>query len=908
MAIYKSDIIDINLNTGNIHRSFLSHSIGQKDDDADRFGIRAFRDGVPVDLSGVSCHAWFTNSQGTTLALTSYGTVSGNEAYVTLPQACYDYDGQFCLAIKLVGGGVSGTVRIVDGVVDNINVGGAVSPTSDIPDYSEILDQYAAMVSATSAANLAIAETFDATKAYPAGKYVINSGALYRLTADHAANVTWANTSKVATNFGDDLASTKSALNENVKIDNTIISFIKNMQTAIPLTWENGFIDGTTGQDISGGSNQRAIGFIPLFGESCKVKARSGVAVYLYEYDEDFNFLERSVTADSYISPVNQSTRFVRLGTYSSTISQATQHEYVDAYWVNSDDLTSEIAELSDDVDTNTEFIDDHFDYIEQFLDVNNKTSGQFYYPNSTSTSSASGYCTFPPIDVIGGKTYTLVNVRPRFSNLKVGNTVTCLDSEDAGTTNKTFAYTPANDGKLYITGGDSANVMVFNADYIQNDYIYGKFDYTIKSTTLGNKVTENNCTFFKKCYQLLKSSDAVSGYYWNIASGLPSKSSANNVYAYNTPIKMEAGVTYRFMNVYGYFCLIGDDIAGTNARRLTSVADSEWKGTYTPQSDCYIFMTVHASYFGISGLMCNDSEYLPDHYVEGLYYTYFDGETGIDKLDIHVKTDGTGDYTSVVSAVDFANAQSGSYPINIYIHTGDYDILEELGGQDFIDTIESILNERQGLALKRNNVNLIGVGYVVLRFEMPDTVTLTQSTRVSCLNLREFTNSVENLTLIAKNCRYTIHDETDGGNPYIHRVMKNLRCIHKGNAEGLWPYPTVMGGGAGGGSTYDIINCQFITSAYRQAFSYHTNNNEEASFFNIDGCVGSVKDSNGNSFRFSYHGTGRTGICVANVKNCSGNGRTVVEAESSGDTGNNIEMYVNGWETIEPIPVTGNE
>lgn len=225
MAHYKSDIVDINLNTGNIHRSFLSHAIGQKDDDADRFGIRAFRDGVPQDLSGASCQAWFLNSQGTTIALTSYGTVSGNKAYVTLPQACYDYDGPFTLAIKIVGGGVSSTVRIVDGMVDNINVGGAVTPTSSVPTYQEILAQFDEMVAATTAATdaaaaatTAIAETFDATQAYSAGKYVVYSGKLYCLTADHAANVTWANTSKVECKLADETTDINKRLGRQITI------------------------------------------------------------------------------------------------------------------------------------------------------------------------------------------------------------------------------------------------------------------------------------------------------------------------------------------------------------------------------------------------------------------------------------------------------------------------------------------------------------------------------------------------------------------------------------------------------------------------------------------------------------------------------------------------------------------
>ena len=64
MAIYKSDIVDINLETGSIHRSFLNHTIGSGDNSANRFGVRTFRDGVPADLSGASCQAVFMNAAG----------------------------------------------------------------------------------------------------------------------------------------------------------------------------------------------------------------------------------------------------------------------------------------------------------------------------------------------------------------------------------------------------------------------------------------------------------------------------------------------------------------------------------------------------------------------------------------------------------------------------------------------------------------------------------------------------------------------------------------------------------------------------------------------------------------------------------------------------------------------------
>ena len=142
MAIYHEDIVDIDLANGNIHRSFAKHSIGSGDVAANRFGIRVLRAGVAVALLGVTCQGYFHNANGENIALTSHGTVSGNVAYVTLPQACYNVEGNFTLSIKLVGDGVTGTMRIVDGVVDNTGTSGAVAPTGAVPTYQEVLALY----------------------------------------------------------------------------------------------------------------------------------------------------------------------------------------------------------------------------------------------------------------------------------------------------------------------------------------------------------------------------------------------------------------------------------------------------------------------------------------------------------------------------------------------------------------------------------------------------------------------------------------------------------------------------------------------------------------------------------------------------------------------------------------------
>ena len=117
MAIYNMDIVDIELEGGDIHREYLNHALGQWDVKENRFGVRLFRNGVAEDLTGCSCTGYFTRADGVVKTLS--GSVSGNTAYVILTANCYEVEGRFTLAIKVTGGGVTATMRIVDGMVNN---------------------------------------------------------------------------------------------------------------------------------------------------------------------------------------------------------------------------------------------------------------------------------------------------------------------------------------------------------------------------------------------------------------------------------------------------------------------------------------------------------------------------------------------------------------------------------------------------------------------------------------------------------------------------------------------------------------------------------------------------------------------------------------------------------------------
>lgn len=149
MAI-REDVIDFDVRTGTISRSFSGRILGEGDEKGDLFGVRISRDGEPVDLSGLTTIGYFQRADGTTMLINGYRT--GNFVYVILPDSAYAVPGVFQLAIKVTGDGTTSTVRIVDGTIVDTITGAIVDPGGVIPD----LDDYAALVERAEDASEAI--------------------------------------------------------------------------------------------------------------------------------------------------------------------------------------------------------------------------------------------------------------------------------------------------------------------------------------------------------------------------------------------------------------------------------------------------------------------------------------------------------------------------------------------------------------------------------------------------------------------------------------------------------------------------------------------------------------------------------------------------------------------------------
>lgn len=283
MAVYKENIVDIDLAKGSLHRSFLTHTIGSGDVEADHFGVRVFRDGEPVDLTDVSVQGIFNPPQGSPIALTSGNVISGNVAAVVLKQACYNYNGQFCLSIKLVGGGVTGTMRIVDGVVDNTHSTGTVAPTEEVPTYQEVIAQYDAMVAATAAANGAIAKPY-AQLTFPVkkGEYTIVDGALKRALVDIATSETYTAAHWTDAKLGPDLSQLKSAIASTESLIESAFAIEKIDKNSTGVL--NGYIsyNGTSATVVTQSANYKTIYQKALNGANVLILTGSNTASSIY--------------------------------------------------------------------------------------------------------------------------------------------------------------------------------------------------------------------------------------------------------------------------------------------------------------------------------------------------------------------------------------------------------------------------------------------------------------------------------------------------------------------------------------------------------------------------------------------------------------------------------------------------
>jgi hypothetical protein len=242
--------------------------------------------------------------------------------------------------------------------------------------------------------------------------------------------------------------------------------------------------------------------------------------------------------------------------------------------------------------------------------------------------------------------------------------------------------------------------------------------------------------------------------------------------------------------------------------------------------------------------------------------------------------------FNRIIDAVQYCNTRP-NYVWNIYIKEGTYDIYNELGGSSWYSGITSAKGNMQGISLA-DNVNLIGLGKVTLQFNPSDDLaTESNVPNVSVLELSDVNNKIENIKIECRNCRYGIHDETDGGKPNSTRYFKNVEITHNGVVSGTWNAPVSYGCGSSDNSKFEYVDCKF-NSCW---LAHQSNQQTTPPNFIATNCT-----FNGGSYAISLN---TSGTCKANItfNNCEINYmvRVLEDADiwSIYGGGNNLFNYV---------------
>lgn len=537
---------------------------------------------------------------------------------------------------------------------------------------------------------------------------------------------------------------------------------------------------------------------------------------------------------------------------------------------------------------------------IKQML--TDRITGTFWVENGGKiiNDNNNDWSRYLPVNLYKGKTYYIVGVRGVLSyvtSVDGSRIIKKLANSDVVTSTE---YTPSEDAILYIsTRNSDAKPKVFNASVAEiaaanvdmNNLPDGYISLKIPKLSVDVKATDLD--FVTEIKQLIDENTLTRGKYYN---GNAKSTGDEPTWAVYPPIYLEKGKKYGLKGVRGVFTFY----FSLDNRKLKqfSSGDNVVDADYTPDETGYLLITRRLADNPcklIQGGLAGAAK-LPN-----LNYgaSALESNTPIAfpkiKNEYTIKKAG-GDFSTLTEAIKAVGAGNADDPVTLYIHSGEYDILQELGGDAFLRSVESNGSERQGIEVP-DYVNIIGVGDVRLKMEIPDNkTTWATSSRTSVLNVWRH-NTIKNIKITVRNTRYAVHDETN--NQYSNNDMKYIDCYfeHQGNKNGVWSSTQAYAAGMGSGGNYLFDNCTFKSNTL--PFSMHDNFNVEANRVKITKCT-FITGAGEDSIRFGSYGTGAKKSIVT-IENCNID-KAVKSFEEQGNShhGNHFSIS-GGGNTVVP-------
>lgn len=417
-----------------------------------------------------------------------------------------------------------------------------------------------------------------------------------------------------------------------------------------------------------------------------------------------------------------------------------------------------------------------------------------------------------------------------------------------------------------------------------------------------------------KQSINLLDNSKWIDGYYvyQEVNDGVKTLGkTANNDFCY-IEIPVKGGTTYTISNYAFQIVFCSYENNNLVVRSATGNGQTNDKPTIitTYETDTTIFINKRKSQ---KFVMLVEGEECPKHFIEYGNEVIRD----IDKpLEWHV---GKGkDFESFTECIRFLKDDEREK--TIFIHQGEYDIFNELGGSSYAKsfTQDDANNWADIVDWIPPNTNIIGIGRVRLIYTPLQESTNKYASRIfSTINTRG-TCTIDNIEIYCKNGRYCIHDETGSDEAFTgaRKIFKNLKCVHFSSDDSVASMHQCVGGGLHKSMFIEYDNCYFESQhpRYGNTFSYHNSGSsmemKDSSRINIRNCIFIKNGNNPNEvIRFGNCNTTLTDIKV-NISSSYIDGNLLITNEFNSDSLINAfnVTLLNCNDTSTSIDATNNQ
>ena len=192
---------------------YLGGNMFSLDNGGNTLNVYCYIGDEPAELGG-SVTANVIRADGSTVAVS--GAISGNKAYVILPQAAYAVPGLVQIIIKVTQNTTVTTVAAIVATVYQSSTDTIVDPGQVIPSVQALIAQIDTAINSIpadySALLLMLAKNYSSSKTYVVGEYAWEAGVLKRCIVPITAGETYTAAHWTDAVLGDDLTALKSAL------------------------------------------------------------------------------------------------------------------------------------------------------------------------------------------------------------------------------------------------------------------------------------------------------------------------------------------------------------------------------------------------------------------------------------------------------------------------------------------------------------------------------------------------------------------------------------------------------------------------------------------------------------------------------------------------------------------------